>query len=499
VISKLLIPSSVVFTPLKYIYGLHDFIFAETLAASDSFRLANDSSLHQTIFVPIDKAYADCVDTEEVLKQVRYNFIDDSINLRNVTHNDLLETKYNLKSLNGAGQMIKVTKVDGKTYLNNRVQVLGDAGIFLNKLVSNIVHSGNTSIYEIAGQLSPPGTLRPTSSQGLSLFRSFHHLVSTGLDQRVLFDENAITVLLPVDRAWNRLGLTEKYLLSDESGNALRKVMLHGVLKGIHYSKNFSSKPKTYTTLNNDKVTIHANGDNLIFDDINLKMAMDERDILSANGVAHSLSEIPIPSSVIITPENLINATGSSSWREILEEYNVTMYLDLNENHTLFIPSDEAINKSPLASLNRDAIQQLIKFHIIPPVDGRPPPDLLSDTPVMQKTLAGSSISVHRVYNDVWSIQVNDSSNSARILDQGKTTNGAQILLIDQVLFEPTDIKWSWAKPLAVIIFAVAMTVIVASGVNYGIRSWQRRNETKPLFHSADPAESEPFLNGGTS
>lgn len=497
-ISKLLIPSSVVFTPLKYIYGLHDFIFAETLAASDSFHLANDSSLHQTIFAPIDKAYADSIDTEEVLKQVRYSFIDDSIDLGNVTHNDLLETKYALKSLNGAGQMIKVTRVDGKTFLNNRVEVLGNRGISFLKPSSYVVCSGNTSIYEIAGQLSPPGPLRPTSSQGLSLFRSFHHLVSTGLDQRILFDENAITVLLPVDRAWNKLGLTEKYLLSDESGNALREVMLHGILKGIHYSKDFSSKSKAYTTLDNDKVKIHYDGNYLVFDDLNLKMAMDEHDILSSNGVAHSLSEIPIPPSVIITPENLINATGSSSWQDILEKYNLTRYLDLNENHTLLIPSDEAINESPLTSLNDDAVKTLINFHVIPPVDGHPPSDLLSDTPVMRKTIAGKSISIHRVYNDVWSIQVNDSTNSARILDQGKTTNGAQILLIDQVLFESTDVKWSWAKPLAVIIFAVAMTVIVASGVSYGIRSWQRRKETKPLFHSADPAESEPFLNGGT-
>ena len=500
VISKLLVPSSVVFTPLKYIYGLHDFIFAETLAASDSFIFANDSTLQQTIFAPIDKAYADSFNTEEVLKQIRYNFIDDSIDLENLKHNDLLETKYTLKSLHGAGQMIKVTKVDNKTFLNNRAEVLGKPGISsCNYQLMYVVRSGNTLIYEVAGQLTPPGALRPTSSQGLSLFRSFHHLVSTGLDQQILFDEDAITVLLPEDHAWKTLGLAERFLLSEDSRDALRKVMLHGILKGVHYSKDFSSKSRTYTSLNGDKVSIHLDGKNLIFDDLNLRVAMGEHDILSSNGVAHSLSAVPIPSQVIITPENLINATGLSSWRDILKKYNLTRYLDLNENHTLLIPSDEAINKSPVSSLNDDAIKRLINFHIIPPINGNPPPDLLTDTPILQKTLAGNSIFVHRVYTDVWSIQVNNSTNSARILDHGKTTNGAQILLIDQVLFEPTDVKWSWAKPLAVVIFAVAMTVTVASGVSYGIRIWQRRREAKPLFHSADPAESEPFLNGGTA
>lgn len=128
-ISKLLLPSHLVFTPLKYLYGLHDYIFAETLAASDSFYLANDTTIQQTIFAPIDEAYADSFETKEVLKKVRYNFIHQGINLRNLKDNDLLETKYTLKSLDGAGQMIKVTKVEDKWLLNNNVEVLPDPGI----------------------------------------------------------------------------------------------------------------------------------------------------------------------------------------------------------------------------------------------------------------------------------------------------------------------------------------------------------------------------------
>jgi Fasciclin domain len=112
------------------LYGLHDYIFAETLAASDSFHLGNDSSIHQTIFAPIDEAYADSFTTEEVLKQVQYNFLPKQIDLQNLQDNDLLETKYQLKSLNGAGQMIKFTKVGNKTFLNNQIEILSsDPGI----------------------------------------------------------------------------------------------------------------------------------------------------------------------------------------------------------------------------------------------------------------------------------------------------------------------------------------------------------------------------------
>jgi uncharacterized surface protein with fasciclin (FAS1) repeats len=493
IISKLILTSSVVFTPLKYLYGLNDTIFAETLAASDSFALANNSSIHQTIFAPIDEAYADTIDTKEVLKQVRYNFIDEPLDIEKLQHNDLLRTKYELKALDGKTQMIKVTKVDGKILLNNDAEVVLDPGMFQRDVI-NIVHAGNTVIYNVASKLSPPGPLRPTSSEGLSLFRSFQHLVSMKLDQRILFDENAITVLLPVDHAWKTLGLAEKYLLSKSAGDDLRRVLLHCVLKGVHYSRDLPSQLKTFESINGDKVMLRFDGKGLVFDALGITVTMDEQDILTSNGVAHSLSAVPIPSSVVITPDNLINATGATKWREILEQHNLTQYLDLNSNHTLLIPTDEAIRMSPLKTLKPDDIRSLITFHIIPPTNGHAPANLLTDTPVMQHTLGGRAIQAHKIYTDIWSIQVNDSTNAARVLDQGKTSTGAQILLIDKVLFEPTQIKFSWAKPLAVIIFGIAMTVVIASAVGFGVRKYQKWKETKPLFQSDE--EQEPFLNG---
>ena len=104
---------------------------------------------------------------------------------------------------------------------------------------------------------------------------------------------------------------------------------------------------------------------------------------------------------------------------------------------------------------------------------------------------------MHKIYSDIYLIELN--SSSARILDSGKTSNGAQILLIDQVLFEVDGTtRLGWAKPLAVIIFAVAVTVILASGVRFAVKWWQKRRNIKPLFHS-EHGEEEPFLNGETS
>jgi uncharacterized surface protein with fasciclin (FAS1) repeats len=493
-VSKLLIPSSVVFTPLKYLYGLHDTVFAETLAASDAFPLANDSTIHQTILAPVDAAYAHKldapIDTVEVLKEVRYNFLHEQIDLDEVEGHSLLKTKYELKALAGAAQMVKVTKADGKIWLNNEVEVLPDPGSPHN--VTDVVHSGNTTIYNIASRLTPPGPLRPTSSQGLSLMTSFHHLIFTKLEQRVLFDEVAITVFLPIDHAWKALGLAETYLLSEDAKGGLQKVLLHCIFKGIHYSTDLAFE-SSLTSLGGEVVTLHTDGKDLVFDDLGIHATMQERDILTSNGVAHSLSVVPIPRSVVITPENLINATGATKWRNVLQKHNLTQYLELQSNHTLLIPTDEAISRSAFSTLKDKDVKAVIDFHVIPPINGQAPADLLSDKPVFHNTIAGRAISAHEIYKDVWSIQVNDSTNSARVLDQGKTSTGAQILLIDQVLFEPTVVKRSWIVPIAIIIVAIAFTVTVVAGVTLAIRWWQKHRETKPLFETE---EEEPFLNG---
>jgi uncharacterized surface protein with fasciclin (FAS1) repeats len=470
---------------------MHDTIFAETLAASDSAHLANDSSIHQTILAPVNKAYIETIESQEVLDEIRYNFLEEPIKLDDLKDHDLLTTKHTLKSLNGHTQKIKMTKQGNKFILNNLVEVLPEPG--KSSLISNSVHAGNTIIYNIAAKLSLPGPLRPTTSEGLSLFRSFHHLVYTGLDQRVIFDESGITALLPDDTAWATMGLSEKYLLSQEGGEDLKKVMLSCILKGVHYSAEFPPEMEEFKTLSGEHVRLRATNNGLMFEDKDLKVEMAERDILASNGVGHSISAVPLPKSVVITPENLINATGFKGWLNILHEYDFSSYLDIHSNHTLLIPTDEAIRSAQLNSLKPELITSLINYHIIPPVHGRPPPDLLTDTPSTIHTLSGKSLKIKQIYPSVWTIQTN-SSIAARVLDQGKTSQGTQILLIDSVLFEPLVSKGSWAKVIAVIIFGVAVTVIIAGCVGYVVRLIQRRRETKPLFSHDE--EQQPFLDG---
>ena len=357
----------------------------------------------------------------------------------------------------------------------------------------NKVRVGNTVIYEISDKISPPGPLRPTADEGLSLFRSFHHLVSTGLDQRILFDENAVTVLFPVDDAWKSLGLTEKYLLSPSAGDALQKILLYGILKGVHYSHEFPSKAKLFQTLNGDSITLLSDGKNLIIDNLGLNLSMAERDILSSNGVAHSISAVPIPLTITVTPENLINAAGATKWQAILQEHSMTEYLDLNSNYTLLIPTDEALDSLPWPTMSPETIKSLITLHIIPPTNGRPP-DLLTNKPKLYSTLGGITISIHKIYADRWSISANSSSVS-HILDQGRTTNGAQILLIDQVLLAPEVSKWTLITLVSIAIFGLAVCVTAIFGSRWVLGWWQNRRE-EDLFVDRGDEESEPFLNG---
>lgn len=142
-ISNLLIPASVVFTPLKYIYGLHDYIFAETLAASDYAHLANDSTIHQTIFAPVDEAYADSFETDQLLKKVRYNFVEEQIELPSEEGEYLFETMYTLASLDGAGQRLKLSKRGEKYLLNNEAEILPKKGKYHQRFALKCINCGS--------------------------------------------------------------------------------------------------------------------------------------------------------------------------------------------------------------------------------------------------------------------------------------------------------------------------------------------------------------------
>jgi uncharacterized surface protein with fasciclin (FAS1) repeats len=307
-----------------------------------------------------------------------------------------------------------------------------------------------------------------------------------------LFDEKAITVFLPVDEAWSALGLTEKYLLSESAGGALEQILLYGILKGVHYSHTFSSQPQVFKTLSGERVSLRLDGDTLTFDNLNLQFSIDEKDILSSNGVAHSLSAVPIPPSVVISHENLINATGSSKWLAILKTYKTIDYLDPSSNYTLFVPTDEALESLPLSSMTPETIKSLILQHIIPPVEGRPP-ILLTDTPAHHTTLSGTALSIRKIYSDVWTVTV-DSQPSSRVLDHGITTTGAQVILLDRAIVVP-ERRWKVIQFVGIGILGIALSVGVASGVRYLVIWWIRRREMKPLFDGGDE-ESEPFLNG---
>lgn len=351
-----------------------------------------------------------------------------------------------------------------------------------------LVKVGNTYIYEITGNLSPPGPLRPTVVGDVSLFRSFRHLAALKLDQRILFDETAITVLLPDDRAWAKLGLAEKYLLSEAAGNALEKIMLSCVLKGVYYFADFNVNGKEYATLSGEKVTIFGTG--LHVPGSRSYAYMDRKDILANNGVGHSLLSVPIPASVQITPEALIKATGQTAWLELLHKANFTHFLDLGSNYTLLIPTNRSLSASPVDP------SLYIPNHVIPPRRGYPR-WVVPSNPQLE-TLSGVPLEVSHVYGSGWMIKTG-ASQTARILDFGDTSAGSQVVLIDTVLWKSgRRSKWDWVKLIAAVIFAVAVCVVVVSGVMSAVKWWRRQREEKPPFVEGpgDEEEQEPLLDG---
>jgi uncharacterized surface protein with fasciclin (FAS1) repeats len=441
---------------------------------SDSAYLANDSSFRQTIFVPEDEAYASAA---EVLKSIRYNFISSPLDPEQLGQTRLLPTKYVLSSLGDRPQYIKVSHVNGTIRLNNLVP-----------LVPKPTLAGNTTIYTLKGELLPPGPLRPTATQALSLFRSFHHLVSVGLDHRVLFEERGVTVFMPDDEAWRELGVTERYLLG-ETG-VLERVLLRCVVREVEYSEGFTSDGKEYNSLEGGTVSIAFDGEEVTFDGIRGKML--EPDILAQNGVGHSLSFVPFPEDVTVGAEHLANLTGTQTWFSLLRQHNLSEYLSPSNPSTLLVPTDSALSAFPLTTMSRSTILTLLKLHIIPRPSAEPVNLLTPNTHTT--TLSNHTLSIHEIYRDTYTI-TSPNGPPVRVLDHALLLpSKSQLLLLDSVLLPPAVNSHPVLTIVAAGIFLLALGVSVVVG---GRWLWWRvkGRETKPLFYR-DEEESEPLLNG---
>ncbi|KAA8915139.1 hypothetical protein TRICI_002708 [Trichomonascus ciferrii] len=471
------------FTPQKYIYGLGVDDFVKEIEARGFEGMINDSSIQQTVFVPIsmisNNNEAGPLKSKSALL---YHFVQGQYHLDDFIGQSLLmTTQMETSKLLGAHQRLRfVSSLSGAFYLN---------GV---PIVSEEYIVGNTSIYLVGDDLDLP----PSLSQAVGpFFQSSYSLqFLETLDMLYPPKTTPWTVLLPTRRAWQKQGLLAKYLSSNLT--ALKNVFDSMIFESPFYS---DSQATTVTLLTGERVPVSISGvHNGTLQLGGTKYNLDARDILFDSGVAHSIDHVQVPGSIDVTAEKLIAAGGRSKFIDLLHKRNMSHVLDPSYNHTILVPSLEYLEKHNVTE-SRPDIDLLLAMHILPenPVDS-----LLRGDSVA--TLATNvSLSAREVSEDIYIIQlVGGADHVLHIVDRGETTQSrSTVLFLDRLLrpewlespFPPfrNSPQYQLKTPVAILLGAVAGFVLLFVLISVILFLVMRNTHNRRILHKK---ERDPLL-----
>lgn len=493
------------FTPEKYFYGLGADDFVSEVKARGVEHMMNDSSVHQTVFVPISMiSNVNVPGPSKSKSALLYHFVHGQYHLDDFIGQSLLmTTQMEASKLLGAHQRLRfVSSSSGAFYLN---------GV---PIVSEEYIVGNTSIYLVGDDLDLP----PSLSQAVGPFFQSSYSLQFLETLNMLYPPKTApwTVLLPTRRAWQKQGLLAKYLSFNRT--ALKQVFDSMIFESPFYS---DSEPSTVTLLTGETVPVSISGvhnDTLHLD--GRKYGLDARDILFDSGVAHSIDHVQVPEHVEVTAEKLITAGGRSEFIDLLHKRNMSHVLDSANNHTILVPSLEYLEKYNVTE-SRPDIDLLLAMHILPenPVDSL----LRGDNVATMAT--NVSLSAREVSEGVYVVQVvGGADHILHIVDQGETTQSrSTVLFLDRLLrpewlespFPPffNSPKYQLKTPVAILLGAVAgfvlLFVLISVVLFMVMRSTQRsrnlyRKERESLLprhhgHSRHPSSEYSYNTVSTT
>lgn len=341
-------------------------------------------------------------------------------------------------------------------------------------------------------------------------------IYASGADE-VISNTEGITLFAPNNEAFGRLGLVTKYLLQPDAKEKMQQVVKFHTIRDVLYENSTAKGEHQKETLaSGDQLTLNKTDDGFFIrgsgaidgSDRSVIGKVIKKDILTSNGVIHTVDRVQLPESLKINNRDLLSAEGTQNLLGLVEHSNLSRAIlggiAGDKPYTILAPTDRAFAKINLGHLKGDP-EKLVKFaklHIIPsqlpPVDagdikkrwwpwddnnknespsdigytGTDYPSLLSDDVVLtiSKNVGGG-----------YSIKVKGSSqDSAEIIDIGRSSAGGGVLEIDRVLVPPEEeqqqthgLPW-WAIALIVLGSLLGLALLVLAGY-YGWRWYQDR------------------------
>ncbi|CAO3587603.1 unnamed protein product [Absidia cylindrospora] len=479
-------PSSLLFDSRKYLYGLNATKFVTLL---DRFGLGDyldDSKKYGYTFLAPEN---DAIDENTIPNHIKRDWLNYHISNSTWTKDSLsdgmmLVSQFASKSMGGALQRIPVC-VDNEEVFASKP---GKSIRFdHSRVITSVDDISGDSIYKISDPLKIPGDMLSQLVVDLDLSTFIATLYVSELADEIR-QAKGITLFVPTNDAFIRLGLLAKYFVHPTGKQHLQTVLRYHAAQELLYYDDMMNHVSEVSTLAKSMLRIRATQDKqhvvvgrpdgsdadagvIVVDG---KGGDGSKNILMSNGVVHKLTDVQIPGQVKITNYDLLVGIGATTMVKVLERANMTDVLNASDCVVL-APTDKAFAHVDLDNLYNDPYQldRIARFHLLKTTWHQ---DVLSWQSDYQTYLSGKDkVIIKRETengggDDDLIVMVKDKeSMMAQVTGLGKVTAGAGgVLEINTVLLPIRrgvfGLPFAWSIVVLVTIVLILSSILGVCG-----------------------------------
>ncbi|KAI8335752.1 FAS1 domain-containing protein [Chlamydoabsidia padenii] len=375
------VPESLTFNGRKYLYGLNTTKFVTLI---DRFGLGeyldNSKKYNFTFLAPENDAIDEnAIPNHSKRAWLSYHISNGSWTKDKLSDGMMLASQFASEPMGGALQRIPVY-VDNEQVLAVSSAKPGKSIRFDNaRVITDVENIKGDTIYKISDPLTIPGDMLSRLVVDLDLSTFIATLYVSELTNEIQ-QSKGITLFVPTNDAFSRLGLLAKYLVHPTGKQHLQTVLRYHAAQALLYYDDMLHQVSEVPTLAKSMLRIRATRDKQSVvvgrpDGADAEagaIVVDgggndkTKNILMANGVVHKLSQVQIPNQVKINNYDLLVGIGASTMVKVLELANMTDVLNKSDCVVL-APTDKAFAHLDLDSLYNDPYQldRIARFHLL--------------------------------------------------------------------------------------------------------------------------------------
>ncbi|KAI9022281.1 FAS1 domain-containing protein [Phycomyces nitens] len=387
IVDGVMIPPNVVFDTRKYLYGMNTTKIASLLDSRGLGRYLDlGGYTFYTILAPANDAiFEDDIPINSQRDWLRYHVLKGMWYPERLEEGMLIQSESTPFQLDGNSIRLPV-HIDQRGVPDEKTYDIGTSIRFgQSRVLGDPVAIGRSLIYPVSEPLDLPGNLLTTLVVDLEVSTFITMLFISGVVKE--FEAaRGITLFVPTNAAFLRLGLTAKYLVHPSAKSQLQSVLRYHAAQSLVYHKDMLQPSLDIMTLNNIFLRVQNTLNNITVGspDGDCEAGLvDTTNLLVSNGVIHKMDRVLIPHTVEITHDHLLLGIGATAMQALLRRSKV----ELKKDWILLVPTNRAFARIDFeAVLNDDEERdKLVRMHILPtlwqtktPGDGEYP-TLLSD------------------------------------------------------------------------------------------------------------------------